>query len=64
MSYSWVDPHFASLYARREEQRLADRLLADAVERAERLPELGEIAWRNAGWLERPQGGTPSLRLT
>ncbi len=26
MSFSWVDPHFAALYARREEERLAERL--------------------------------------
>jgi hypothetical protein len=64
VSYSWVDPHFLALYTRREEQRLAERLIADAVERAERLPELGEIAWRRSGWLESPHAGSPNLRLT
>ena len=28
VSYSWVDPHFAAHYARREEERLAERLAA------------------------------------
>jgi len=64
VSYSWVDPHFATLYARREEQRFAERLLADALARDERLPELGEIAWRRSGWLESKLHGTPNLRLT
>jgi hypothetical protein len=26
VSYSWFDPHFAVLYARREEERLTERL--------------------------------------
>jgi hypothetical protein len=26
VSFSWIDPHFAALYARREEERLAERL--------------------------------------
>jgi len=34
VSYSWVDPHFAALYARREEERLAERLLARLRDRA------------------------------
>ena len=64
MSYSWVDPHFASLYARRDDQRFADRLLADALDREARLPELGKITWRTTGWLESKLHGTPNLRLT
>ena len=64
MSYSWVDPHFASLYAHREDKRLAERLLADAHERALRLPELGDVTWRNSGWLESKLHGNPQLRLT
>lgn len=34
MSCSWVDPHFAALYARREEERLAERLVTRMRERA------------------------------
>ena len=34
MSYSWVDPHFAALYARREEERLAERLVTRLRDRA------------------------------
>jgi len=30
VSYSWVDPHFAVLYARRVEERLAERLASRA----------------------------------
>jgi hypothetical protein len=64
VSYSWVDPHFASLYARREDQRLAERLLIEARDRSLRLPELGETTWRNSGWLESSLHGNPQLRLT
>ena len=52
MSYSWVDPHFAALYARREEERLAERLVARMRERPAREPSLHAISWREAGWLE------------
>ena len=33
MSCSWLDPHFAALYARREEERLAERLVTRLRER-------------------------------
>ena len=52
MSYSWVDPHFAVLYARREEERLAERLLTRMRERAACEPSLETISWRQAGWME------------
>jgi hypothetical protein len=67
VSYSWVDPHFSALYARREEQRLTDRLLAEARARDERMPELGElgeIVWRRSGWLEGKLPLEPNLRLS
>ncbi len=64
MSYSWVDPHFSALYARREEQRFTDKLLAEARAREERLPELGQIVWRRSGWLEGKLPVEPNLRLT
>lgn len=48
MSYSWVDPHFAALYARREEERLVTRLR----ERSLREPLLHTTDRRQAGWLE------------
>ena len=38
MSFSWVDPHFAALYARREEERLAERLVTRLRERSAREP--------------------------
>ena len=52
MSYSWVDPHFAALYARREEERLAERLVTRMRERSarERSPET--IGRREPGWME------------
>ena len=34
MSFSWVDPHFAVLYARREEERLEEKLAESLRERA------------------------------
>jgi hypothetical protein len=52
VSYSWVDPHFAALYARREEERLAERLVARMRERAVREPSLHATSRREAGWLE------------
>ena len=52
MSYSWVDPHFAALYARREEERLAERLVTRLRERSAREPSLQTTSWRDAGWLE------------
>ncbi len=52
MSYSWVDPHFAVLYARREEERLAERLVTRLRERSVREPSLETTSWRHAGWME------------
>jgi len=52
VSYSWVDPHFAALYARREEERLAERLATRLRERSLREPSLQTISWRQAGWME------------
>ncbi len=63
MSYSWVDPHFAALYLRREEQRLTEKLLADARVRARREPEPGATTWRSSGWDENDCPGSPNLRL-
>ena len=64
MSYSWVDPHFAALYARREEERLAERLVTRMRERSDREPLLHTTDRSQAGWLENdvvPRGG--HLRL-
>ena len=52
MSYSWVDPHFAALYARREEERLAERLVTRLRERSAREPFPQTIGRRDAGWME------------
>jgi len=52
VSYSWVDPHFAALYARREEERLAERLVTRLRERSAREPSLQTSHWRDAGWVE------------
>jgi len=48
VSYSWVDPNFAVLYARREEERLVTRLR----ERSVREPSLQTIGRRDTGWME------------
>ncbi len=52
MSYSWVDPHFAALYARREEERLAERLAARVRVRAASAPSPNAISRREPSWIE------------
>jgi hypothetical protein len=52
VSYSWVDPHFAALYARREEERLAERLVTRMRELAACEPDPDAIFWREPGWIE------------
>jgi hypothetical protein len=52
VSFSWVDPHFAALYARREEERLAERLAARMPERAVSAPPLRTICRREPSWIE------------
>jgi hypothetical protein len=52
VSYSWIDPHFAALYARREEERLAERLISRLRERAACEPDPHAIAWREPSWIE------------
>ena len=51
MSYSWFDPHFAALYARREEERLAERLVTRLRERTVREPFLETSGRCHAGRL-------------
>ena len=53
MSYSWVDPHFAALYARREDERLVERLATRLGARVVCEPTLGSTAWRGPGWVEQ-----------
>jgi hypothetical protein len=53
VSYSWVDPHFATLYARREEERLSDRLAAKLRERAEREVYLPPPPVQPMSWFEQ-----------
>jgi hypothetical protein len=63
VSYSWVDPHFAALYARREEERLAERLVTRLRERAACEPSQHEAHWRDAGWMETDVAVPQHLRL-
>jgi hypothetical protein len=53
VSYSWVDPHFAALYARREEERLAERLVTRMRERAALEPAPNCVCRRDVGWAEQ-----------
>jgi hypothetical protein len=53
VSFSWVDPHFAALYARREEERLAERLASRLRSRAACEPNLDTTNWRAPGWIEQ-----------
>jgi hypothetical protein len=52
VSCSWVDPHFAALYARREEERLAERLASRLRARVACEPNLHAVPWRGPGWME------------
>jgi hypothetical protein len=63
VSYSWVDPHFAALYARREEERLVERLASCFRERAVREPNLDSVPWRGPGWMEQDAAIRCRLRL-
>lgn len=63
MSFSWVDPHFAALYARREEERLAERLVTRVRELAACEPDLDATCWRGPGWMERDIPLPSHLRL-
>ena len=55
MSFSWVDPHFAALYARREEERLAERLATRMRELAACEPDPFSVPHREPGPLENEQ---------
>jgi hypothetical protein len=65
VSYSWVDPHFAVLYARREEERLAERLAARLRALGACEPAPGTVVWYGPGWSEDDRahrhGGYPRL---
>ena len=53
MSFSWVDPHFATLFAQREEVRSAERL-ARRLRALEDRPEyLAPVPCRAPSWLEQ-----------
>jgi hypothetical protein len=49
VSFSWIDPHFAALYVRREEERLAERLAARLRERAACEPSRSTQDQESAG---------------
>ena len=63
MSYSWVDPHFAALYARREEERLVERLASTLRERAACEPYLSPVAPSEPSWVEQEIILRGNLRL-
>lgn len=64
MSYSWVDPHFVALYARREEERLAERLASRSRDRAVYEPNLPDgVPWRGPRWMEQDVEIRGRLRL-
>jgi hypothetical protein len=52
VSCSWVDPHFAALSARREEERLAERLAAQLRARSVPEPFRNPSDRREPGWVE------------
>jgi hypothetical protein len=63
VSYSWVDPHFAALYARREDERLAERLVLRSRERVDYEPPQNSVRSREAGWMEQEAATRGHLRL-
>jgi hypothetical protein len=64
VSFSWVDPHFTVLYARREEERLAERLMTRLRERAACEPSVrNSISWREPGWMEQDASLRGHVRL-
>jgi hypothetical protein len=63
VSFSWVDPHFAALYARRDEERLEERIVTRWRERAACEPDLDGTIWRGTGWMEQDAVLRGHLRL-
>ena len=63
MSFSWVDPHFTVLYERREEERLAERLLTRLRERSACEPSASSGFRREPGWMEYDAAIRCHLRL-
>ena len=63
MSFSWVDPHFTVLYERREEERLAERLLTRLRERSAYEPSPNSTFLREPGWMEQDAAIRCHLRL-
>jgi len=63
VSYSWVDPHFAALYARREEERLVERLASTLRERAACEPYLDAATPPEPSWIEQDIILRGNLRL-
>jgi hypothetical protein len=63
VSFSWVDPHFAALYARREDERLAAQLVMRSRERADYEPPPNSVNCREAGWMEQEAATRGHLRL-
>ena len=66
MCFSWVDPNFALLYARREEQRVAENLLHAARERERRLEREtvpGTIVFTDSASLDPVFALYPNLRV-
>jgi hypothetical protein len=63
VSYSWVDPHFAALYARREEERLAERLVTRLRERSAREPFSSCHARSKSAGADFDRAKTPEVSL-
>lgn len=53
MSFSWVDPHFAALFAQREEERVAERLTRRLRKQAEFIDYFEPIPCRQPSWIEQ-----------
>jgi hypothetical protein len=63
VSYSWVDPHFAALYARREEERLAERLATRMRDRAALEPCSSTRARSRSAAADSDSANTPEVSL-
>lgn len=53
MSFSWVDPHFTTLYVQREDARILERLAEKLRERATREEWVPPVPVRALSWFEQ-----------
>jgi hypothetical protein len=63
VSFSWVDPHFAELFAQREEARLAERLTRCLRAREGTADYVPPAPHRELTWIEQDMELRGRIRL-